>query len=176
MLLSCDWLKLRTLCIIPRTIGKYDNKSKTILNIDLFTKTSLLLIFTILWLSAQAFTAIALFFSSLIKTTSIDKGITQFKNAIFIDKDGYDFNGFEQNLNTIGYNYISNGDLISAVKILKFTTEQFPNSANAHDSLGEAYLKNNQLDLALQHYTKSYELDPKNENAKKRIEEIHKLK
>lgn len=112
----------------------------------------------------------------LVRATSIDEGISQFKNAILNNKDDYNFNGLENSLNVIGYNYISNGDLISAIKILKLNTEQFPESANAHDSLGEAYYKNNQLDLALQHYKKSYQLDQKNDNAKKMIEEISKKK
>jgi CubicO group peptidase (beta-lactamase class C family) len=110
----------------------------------------------------------------LIKTTSIDEGILQFKNAIISNKDVYNSNGLENNLNEIGYNYISNGDLISAIKVLKLNSEQFPESANAHDSLGEAYYSNKQMPLALQHYRKSLELDPKNDNAKKMIEQTTK--
>ena len=110
----------------------------------------------------------------LIKATSIDEGILRFKNAIISNKDAYNFNGLENSLNVIGYNYISNGDLISAIKILKLNTEQFPESANAHDSLGEAYYSNKQMPLALQHYKKSLELDPKNDNAKQMIEQISK--
>jgi hypothetical protein len=47
------------------------------------------------------------------------KEYSQFKNAIISNKDTYNFNGLENSLNAIGYNYISNGDLISAIKILK---------------------------------------------------------
>jgi CubicO group peptidase (beta-lactamase class C family) len=112
----------------------------------------------------------------LIKATSIDEGILQFKNAIISNNNAYNFNGLENSLNVIGYNYISNGDLISAIKILKLNTEQFPESANAHDSLGEAYYSNKQMPLALQHYRKSLELDPKNDNVKKMIEQISKTK
>ena len=112
----------------------------------------------------------------LIKATSIDEGILQFKNAIINNNDAYSFNGLENSLNIIGYNYISNEDFISAIKILKLNTEQFPKSANAHDSLGEAYYKNKQMDVALFHYKKSYQLDPKNDNAKKMIEELSKKK
>ncbi|MBP6237166.1 MAG: tetratricopeptide repeat protein, partial [Saprospiraceae bacterium] len=67
---------------------------------------------------------------------------------------------------------LSNGDLISAIKVLKLNTEEFPQSSNAHDSLGEAYYKNKQLDLALQYYKKSLELDSKNGDAKKMIKII----
>lgn len=111
----------------------------------------------------------------LIRSTSIDEGISQFKKAVISNNEGYNFNGLENSLNTIGYNYISNGELIPAVKILKLNTEQFPNSANAHDSLGEAYYLNNQFDLALQHYKISFVIDPKNGNAKNMIEKISKM-
>jgi CubicO group peptidase (beta-lactamase class C family)/putative intracellular protease/amidase len=112
----------------------------------------------------------------LVRATSIDEGISQFKNAIISNKDTYNFNDLENGLNAIGYNYISNGDLISAIKILKLNTEEFPNSANAHDSLGEAYYSNKQMDFALEQYKKSLELNPKNDNAKKMIEQISKMK
>lgn len=112
----------------------------------------------------------------LVKAKSIDEGLSQFKSAIIGNKDGYNFDGLENNLNTTGYYYISNGDLISAIKILKLNTEIFPDSANAHDSLGEAYFSDKQIDLALQHYKKSLELDPENDNAKKMIEQISKMK
>lgn len=112
----------------------------------------------------------------VIKLKSVDAGIIHFKNIISIDRANYNFTGFESSLNSIGYNYLTNGDLISAIKILKLNTDEFPKSGNAHDSLGEVYYANNQFDLALQHYKKSLELDPKNENAKKMIEKITNVK
>ena len=108
----------------------------------------------------------------VIKSKSVDEGIKHFENTIKATRSTYTFIGLESSLNAIGFNYLSNGDIISAIKILKLNTEEFPQSSNAHDSLGEAYYKNKQLDLALQYYKKSLELDPKNDNAKKMIEEI----
>ncbi len=108
----------------------------------------------------------------VIKLKSVDEGISHFKNVISSDRIGYNFIDFESSLNSIGYNYLSNGDLISAIKIFKLNTEEFPKSGNTHDSLGEAYYTNQQFDLALQHYQKSLELDPRNENAKNMIEKI----
>lgn len=112
----------------------------------------------------------------VIKLKSVDEGIKHFENTIKATRTAYNFMGLESSLNAIGYNYLSNGDLISAIKILKLNTEEFPQSSNSHDSLGEAYYKNKQLDLALKYYKKSLELDPKNDNAKKMIEEITKAK
>jgi CubicO group peptidase (beta-lactamase class C family) len=111
-----------------------------------------------------------------IKSTSVEEGITYFKRVIASDRAAYNFNGLESSLNTIGYNYLSNGDLISAIKLFQLNVEKFPKSANAHDSLGEVYFTNKQYDLALQQYQKVLELEPKNGNAKKMIEKIKKLK
>ena len=108
----------------------------------------------------------------VIKLKSVDEGIKHFENTISTTRTAYNFNGLESSLNAIGYHYLSNGDLISAIKVLKLNTEEFPQSSNAHDSLGEAYYKNKQLDLSLQYYKKSLELDPKNGNAKKMIKII----
>jgi Flp pilus assembly protein TadD len=43
--------------------------------------------------------------------------------------------------------------------------ELHPASWNAYDSLGEAYLKNGDKNLAVKNYQKSVELNPANENA-----------
>jgi tetratricopeptide (TPR) repeat protein len=52
-----------------------------------------------------------------------------------------------------------------AIEIFKLNVETFPKSANPYDSLGEAYLADNQKDLALLNYKKAVELDPTNSNA-----------
>jgi cytochrome c-type biogenesis protein CcmH/NrfG len=46
---------------------------------------------------------------------------------------------------------------------------QFPGSSNAYDSLGEAYIKSGDNELAIKNYKKSVELDPGNENAKENL-------
>ncbi|MBK8368226.1 MAG: serine hydrolase [Bacteroidetes bacterium] len=112
----------------------------------------------------------------IIKSKSVDEGIKHFESVIKPAKTNYDFMDLESSINLIAYKYLSIGDLTSAIKLLKLNVEEFTNSGNAHDSLAEAYYKNKQLNLALQHYKKSIELDPKNETAKKMIEEITKSK
>jgi cytochrome c-type biogenesis protein CcmH/NrfG len=47
-----------------------------------------------------------------------------------------------------------------------------PNSWNAYDSLGEAYVNARDKGRALDAYRKSLELNPENTNAKKVIEQI----
>jgi cytochrome c-type biogenesis protein CcmH/NrfG len=45
----------------------------------------------------------------------------------------------------------------------------FPSSSNAYDSLGEAYTKAGQKQLAIDSYKKSLELNPANDNAKEKL-------
>ncbi len=69
-------------------------------------------------------------------------------------------------LNRIGYESIyRNGQYEKAVKILKLNVEAFPESANAYDSLAEAYYLNNNREMAIKNYKKSLELNPENQNA-----------
>jgi len=51
-----------------------------------------------------------------------------------------------------------------------------PQSANAHDSLGEAYMINGNKELAIKNYKKSLELNPDNTNAKEMLNKLEKNK
>ena len=65
------------------------------------------------------------------------------------------------------------GKMDEAIFIFSINVEQFPKSANVYDSLGEAYMNNNQTNLAIQNYEKSLKLNPENNNA---VEMLKKLK
>lgn len=78
----------------------------------------------------------------------------------------------EPYLNTFGYRYLRAGDTSTAIAFFQFATERYPTSANAYDSLGEAYLQAGKRDLARLMYTKSLALDPKNENARRILAEL----
>jgi CubicO group peptidase (beta-lactamase class C family) len=75
----------------------------------------------------------------------------------------YDFS--EGELNTLGYQLVGLKRTKDAIEIFKLNVEMFPTSANPYDSLGEAYLEDDQKDLALVNYKKAAELDPTNANA-----------
>ena len=51
--------------------------------------------------------------------------------------------------------------------------ELYPESFNVYDSLGEAYMNNNQMELSIKNYEKSIELNPQNIGG---IEMLKKLK
>ncbi|HEU4463633.1 MAG TPA: tetratricopeptide repeat protein, partial [Gemmatimonadota bacterium] len=59
-----------------------------------------------------------------------------------------------------------------AVAIFQLNAEQYPESANAWDSLGEGYLAAGDETQAIESYEKSLELDPENENARQKLTEI----
>jgi tetratricopeptide (TPR) repeat protein len=90
--------------------------------------------------------------------------------AQFHGRGSYDFG--EGSLTGFGYEVLGQKDAAGAIAIFELLTEEFPQSSNAWDSLGEACLAAGKKDLALAHYRRSLELDPKNENAKKVISEI----
>lgn len=78
--------------------------------------------------------------------------------------NAYNFEN-EQELNRLGYDFLGKGKTGSAIEIFKLLVSEFPNSANPYDSLGEAYLKDGNEELALVNYERSIELDPKNTHA-----------
>jgi tetratricopeptide (TPR) repeat protein len=61
-----------------------------------------------------------------------------------------------------------------AIEVFDFMVEEFPLSAKAWDSRGEAYMKAGNKELAIENYKKSLELNPGNENAKKMLEQLQK--
>jgi len=75
----------------------------------------------------------------------------------------FDFS--EPELNTLGYQLLGMKRTKDAIEIFKLNVEMFPKAANPYDSLGEAYLADEQKDLALANYKKAAELDPTNANA-----------
>jgi len=78
----------------------------------------------------------------------------------------------EGQLNSLGYRLLGNNKLKEAIEIFKFVVLEYPESANAYDSLGEAFMKAGEKELAIRNYEKSLELNPKNENAKKKLAEL----
>ncbi len=87
------------------------------------------------------------------------------KHAAYIDLDEY-------LLNQRGHDLLEAGRLIEAIALLQVNIVLFPDSWNAHDSMGEAYYQSGRLELAIQSYEKSLELNPNNEHAIKALERI----
>ena len=78
----------------------------------------------------------------------------------------------EIEMNALGYRYLQSGKVKDAIELFKLNTIAYPKSGNVYDSLGEAYLKDGQKELAIKNYEKSLEFNPDNENAKKILKQI----
>jgi CubicO group peptidase (beta-lactamase class C family) len=80
----------------------------------------------------------------------------------------------EDEINSVGYEFLNSEKINEAIEVFKLNVETFPASGNCYDSLGEAYLKNGNKELAIKNYKRSVELDPGNENGKKVLAELSK--
>lgn len=78
----------------------------------------------------------------------------------------------EAQVNRIGYNLLALKRVADAVEVFKLNVEDYPQSFNAYDSLGEAYMAGGERELAVQNYRKSVELNPSNTNG---VEMLRKL-
>jgi uncharacterized protein len=79
----------------------------------------------------------------------------------------------EPMVNGIGY-FMLYGmkDVEKAVELFKLNISNYPDSYNAHDSLGRGYRAKGEKALAIEHYEKSLKLNPANQNAAKQLQEL----
>jgi len=62
--------------------------------------------------------------------------------------------------NVLGYRYMGMNRMPEAIAAFRWNVEHYPGSWNAYDSLGEAYAKEGEKDLAIANYEKSVRLYP----------------
>jgi len=120
---------------------------------------------------------------SIIKKLSIVQKLKEFepssieqKIALYytLKKNNFETYNFENEteLTLYGYSFLWANKLSEALAIFKLIIDEFPTSANAYDSMGEAYLQANDSVKALQNYEKSLQLNPDNFFAEEVIEQI----
>jgi tetratricopeptide (TPR) repeat protein len=80
----------------------------------------------------------------------------------------------ESLLNGVGYRLLAGGQAELAIAAFLLNAQAFPQSANAHDSLGEAYERNGERHLAVQSYEKALVLDPASGHALRRLQELRR--
>ncbi len=79
--------------------------------------------------------------------------------ARMIKDPSYKFFDFEGEFNKAGYAMLSEEQFEEALFIFKMNTDLFPESANAWDSLAEAYWKSGDTIKAVEFYNKAIALD-----------------
>src|SRR5579871_1241607 len=87
-------------------------------------------------------------------------------------KENPNFRLDEATVNSWAYDLMADNHLSEALDLFKLNVQIYPESSNAFDSLGEAYMKSGQKQLAIESYAKSLEKDPTNANAKEKLKEL----
>lgn len=78
----------------------------------------------------------------------------------------------EDELTMYGYSMLWDNKAKDAIAIFALIVREYPHSANAYDSLGEAYLADGETALSLANYEKSLAMNPDNFYAEDQIERI----
>ena len=95
------------------------------------------------------------------------------QSRLIIKKDQADNYNFDKDqLNSLGYQLLEMSHIKEAIKIFLVNTEQFPEYDNGFDSLGDAYLANNDTTNAIIAYEKAISLGF--ETSKSKLEELTK--
>jgi CubicO group peptidase (beta-lactamase class C family) len=106
----------------------------------------------------------------MIATSGIELAVAKYRD---LKNQPQDYDSSEPQLNTLGYRLMQQGKIKEAIRVLQLNVEAYPQSGNVYDSLGEAYMKSGDKELAIENYEKSLKLDPGNANA---VEMLKKLR
>ena len=83
------------------------------------------------------------------------------------------YQSIEADINTFGYRLVNMKKMDEAIDMFKLNTELYPGSANAFDSLGEAYANQGNREEAIKSYEKALKIDPAFASS---VEALRKLK
>jgi tetratricopeptide (TPR) repeat protein len=102
-----------------------------------------------------------------IESRGTDAAIRQYASLKAAKHSNYDFD--EDQLNALGYKLIAAKKFKEAARIFELNVRAYPQSANAYDSLGEAYMDEGDVARAIANYRTSLRLNPNNGNAVTRL-------
>jgi len=115
--------------------------------------------------------SIAEFLSQTISSTGIDAAIKQYHDLKSTQPAVYNFDKSE--LNSLGYQLLTNKNLKDAIRIFQLNVEAYPQSGDVYDSLVEAYMDDGDRRLAIANYQKSLQLDPSNSDAVQMLKKLN---
>jgi tetratricopeptide (TPR) repeat protein len=105
-----------------------------------------------------------------IQEKGVDAAIKQYRELKANQAAAYDC--AENEFIGLGYGLLHMKKFREAIEIFKLSVEAYPQSYNAYDSLGEAYMDNGDKALAIKNYQKSLELNPGNANGVEKLKEL----
>jgi uncharacterized membrane protein len=100
--------------------------------------------------------------STTIASSGVDEATRKYHEFKTTNPSVYNFD--ESELNTLGYQLLQTKHFKDAIRVFQLNVEAYPQSSNAYDSLGEAYMDDGNKALAIANYKKSLDLNPKNRN------------
>jgi hypothetical protein len=78
----------------------------------------------------------------------------------------------EVEVNALGYSLLAKDRTSLAILLFQANTETYPQSSNAYDSLGEAFLRSGNRPRAIDNYRRALALNPHNDNARRALREL----
>jgi tetratricopeptide (TPR) repeat protein len=133
------------------------------------------------WFRPQHKTHVRLFFlqhqdlaSELIRERgweSLSRSLAEIRKQL---AEGGDIYVDETSINALGYDLMAQERFADAIAVLTLNVEVYPNSANAYDSLAEAFMKNGDTQKAIENYNKSLQLNPENDNAREMLDQLER--
>jgi tetratricopeptide (TPR) repeat protein len=109
-----------------------------------------------------------------IKERGINVALNMYDSLKAANDTTYDF--AESELNTLGYQLVSETKFNDAIAIFKLNTTSYPKSSNAFDSLGDAYVAVRDKDDAIKSYQTAIDLDKNNLESIRKLNNVKKLK
>ena len=78
----------------------------------------------------------------------------------------------ERAFNALGYKFLRDNHTVEAIQVFRWGTQRYSHSANAYDSLGEAYRTAGKSADAIESYRKALDLDPRSESAQTALSQL----
>jgi uncharacterized membrane protein len=115
-------------------------------------------------------TSIAQALSATIASQGIDAAARQYHQLKAAPAAAYAFD--ERELNALGYELLRTRQLTEAIRVFQLNVEAYPQSSNAYDSLGEAYLADGDKAQAIAKYEIALQLDPASRSAAQALQKL----
>jgi tetratricopeptide (TPR) repeat protein len=89
-----------------------------------------------------------------------------------MQKESPGFKLDESAINAWGFELLTGHHVPEAIDVFRLNAKNYPDSGDAYDSLGEAYMQLGKKELAIENYKKSLEKDPSNDNAREKLKQL----
>ncbi len=114
--------------------------------------------------------SIAIELQKMIDTQGIEPSVKAYWEIKKEKADKYDFS--EGQLNKLGHEYLRKGEIEKSIAVFSLNAEAYPQSSTVFYSMGEAWLKKNDREKAIESYKKSVTLNPGNQRSVDKLKEL----